>query len=187
MPEGESTEATAPVEQRDAADTETPDKLKSALESERKLKREAERELKELRRFKQEREQAEQTEAERLQARIKDLDAKEQQLTTRERTMAVRDGLAAAAAAENLTLIVSPATALRLLDLNDVEFDDDGEATNLGQLLKQLAKDEPKLFDQRRRPGSADAGATSISDSRTVQPGLDRMRAAYAASSTRRR
>lgn len=107
----------------------------------------------------EQRKQASLTEAERLKADREKLDRERQDLTVRERTIAVRDGLAAAATAEKLGLVASSATVIRLLDLNSVEFDDSGTPTNLGPLLKQLAKDEPALFEQRRRSGSADGGA----------------------------
>ena len=102
--------------------------------------------------------EANKTEAEKVAARLKDLESKEATLTNRERTIAVRDGLAAAATAEKLALNVSTATVIRLLDLDAVDFDASGNPTNLGPLLKQLAKDEPKMFEQQRRTGSADGG-----------------------------
>lgn len=161
MPEEttETTEATT-VTTPETGESDDLATLKLTLQKERDARKALEKEVKPLRTFKDERTKAEQTESERLQARIKDLDVKEQTLTQRERTIAVRDGLAAAATAEKLELNVSTATVIRLLDLDRVEFDDSGTPINLGPLLKQLAKDEPKMFDARRRSGSADGGAS---------------------------
>lgn len=155
----ETTETTTQTETREASDHETPENLLKALKAERDARKALEKELKPLKSYREQQEQAKLTETEKLQNRIKELEGKEQQLTQRERTIAVRDGLATAAAAEKLGLVASSATVIRLLDLDRVEFDDSGTPTNLGPLLKQLAKDEPALFEQRRRTGSADGGA----------------------------
>lgn len=171
-----------------ADDDQDVGKLKEALRKERENSKNfkaLQREAEELRKFKQEQEQAKLTEAEKVAAREKAAADKEAQLTQRERTMAVRDGLAAAATTEKLTLVANTATVIRLLDLDDVEFDDDGNAKNLGALLKRLAKDEPALFDQRKRPGSADAGARS-EGAANVGTGINRLRAAYGNAEQRR-
>lgn len=154
-----------------ADDDQDVGKLKEALRKERENTRsfkQLQREAEELRKFKQEQEQAKLTETERLQSRVKELEGKEQELTRKERSLAVRDGLATAAQAEKLGLVASSATVIRLLDLDAVEFDDSGSPKNLGALLKQLAKDEPALFSQQRRSGSADGGASGGSAPQTM-------------------
>lgn len=155
----ETTEAMTQTETRDVSTEETPENLLKALKAERDARKALERELKPLKTYKQEQEQAKLSEADKLKAREQAATEKEATLTTRERTIAVRDGLAAAATAEKLALNVSTATVIRLIDLDRVEFNDAGEPTNLGPLLKQLAKVEPKMFEPQRRTGSADGGA----------------------------
>ena len=182
----EATETT--TVERDASPVESVAKLEEAIRKERentKNYKALQREADELRKFKADQEQAKLTEAERVSAREKAAADKEQQLTQRERTMAVRDGLAAAASAEKLTLAASTATVIRLLNLDDVDFDNDGAPKNLAAMLRQLAKDEPALFDLRKRTGSADAGARD--EGRTaVGTGMSRMSAYYAANERRR-
>jgi hypothetical protein len=161
MPDEDTTETTDSQTSDTTRDASTADdyaELKASIKKERDARRALEREATELRKFKQDQETAKLSETEKLQNRIKELEAKESHLTTRERSIAVRDGLTTAAAAEKLGLVASSATVLRLIDLDSVEFDAAGTPTNLGGLLKQLAKDEPALFEQRRRAGSADGG-----------------------------
>lgn len=156
MPEGEATETTDTTETRDVSTEETPDKLKTALESERKLKREAERELKELRKFKQEQEQTRLTEAEKLAARERTVADQEARITARLRASILRDEIGTAVTAEKLTLNAPIGDVLRLMDADAVEWD--GETPkNVRALLRDLVKDRPYLAN--RRSGSADGGA----------------------------
>lgn len=161
MPDTETTTETT-TEQGDDLEQLDLAGLREAIRKERQATKDfkkLQREANELRTFKQQQEQANQTAEERAAARAKELEAKEQQLTQRERRISVRDALSAAASDQKLDLVASSATVLRLLDLDKVEFGDDGTPRNLGPLLKQLAKDEPALFAERKRPGEGGGGS----------------------------
>jgi hypothetical protein len=63
----------------------------------------------------------------------------------------------------------------RMIDLDDVEVDDDGEVTGLEELIDEMKEDLPELFKddddepapKRRRLGKTDAGSKSSSNNGT--------------------
>jgi minor structural protein GP20 len=68
----------------------------------------------------------------------------------------------------------------RMIDLDDVEVDDDGEVSGLDDLIEELKDDLPELFKDdddddtpprrtKRRLGKTDAGARSSNGSKTTQ------------------
>lgn len=166
MPDSEATPTatetsvteTTTVEQRDAGGGgDDLDGLRSALEKERKARREAEKALKPLQQFHEERTKAEQTEAERLQARIKELEEREQQLTARERGMVLRDAIQTAASTDKITLHAPIGDVLKLIDADTVDWTEEGRPRNAVALLRDLVRERPYLAS--RRTGSADGGA----------------------------
>jgi hypothetical protein len=186
-PAGDPPASDPPPPERDADGDQDVTKLKEALRKERDARKALEKEVTPLRQFRDDRAKAEQTETERLQARIKELETKEADLSRRERTMLVRDAVTPATDAEGLQLRASVGTVLKLLDLDAVEFDDDGTPKNLRVLLKALYKDEPSLVAEKpKRPGSADASSTSRSSPEMIGSGMERLRMAYADTERRR-
>ena len=97
-----------------------------------------------------------------------------EELDRRYRTETVRNRVSAEAAKRNA---IDPAAVARLVELDDVEFDEKGEKiTNLDDLMKELAEDFPKLF--KKSPGKGNGG-DEPGRPRKVKPGLDRLTAAY--------
>ncbi len=93
-----------------------------------------------------------QTESERQQAALKAAEARAATLETRLRDLSARSAVTDAAAKANA---ISPRAVYALIK-PDLEFDDDGEPTNVDTLIKQAIKDEPDLF--RAVAGSGDGG-----------------------------
>ena len=80
--------------------------------------------------------------------------------------------------------LARPEYALKLLDLDDFEVDDDGEvdADAIAKAIDQLVKDDPALAAGKAR-GSADGGARSDSgDSNQALSPHERLRRAYSTS-----
>lgn len=77
--------------------------------------------------------------------------------------------------------LADPADALRLLDLDDFEVDDDGEvdAKAIAKALDDLVKSKPYLAAKGGRPaGNADQGVRSDSGNQAMSP-QERLRRAY--------
>lgn len=92
------------------------------------------------------------SEAEKLQKRAEEAEkrAQEAERRVRERTIRAEVRLAAVAAG-----IVDPEAAYRLLDLDQVALNDDGEPTNIDKLVAQLLKDKPYLGGRSAQSGPA--------------------------------
>lgn len=126
-------------------------------EIERKAKADA-RELATLKAAQQAREDADLSEKDRATKRTAELEAQLQDTTTTYRTKLLR--LTAEGVARDLRFR-DPKLAVRLLDLDAVELDDDGEPTNLPALLKAELKANPYLAEAEPvDPGPAPIGAT---------------------------
>ena len=84
-------------------------------------------------------------------------------------------------------VLADPNDAVRLLDLDDFDVDDDGDVDEgeIKKVIKQLVKDKPYLaIGFKPKPGSADGGArNTATDDDSVTPGSGRLRNAYATSS----
>lgn len=120
-------------------------------------------------------------------------DANKTELQKREDAIKAADGRASAAErrlqdANARSAVTDAATkanaistrAVYALIRADLDFDDDGEPTNVSALIAQAKKDEPSLF--RAAAGSGDGGVRS-GDMREISPGLDRLSHAYETSS----
>jgi hypothetical protein len=86
------------------------------------------------------------------------------------------------------TKLADPNDAVRLLDLTEFEVDADGNVDDkkIAAAIDQLLKDKPYLAATagKKGAGSADGGARDGSAaSKTVTPGIGRLRSAYEASS----
>jgi hypothetical protein len=126
-------------------------------EIERKAKADA-RELATLKAAQQAREDADLSEKDRATKRTAELEAQLKDTTTTYRTKLLR--LTAEGVARDLRFR-DPKLAVRLLDLDAVELDDDGEPTNLPALLKAELKANPYLAEAEPvDPGPAPIGAT---------------------------
>jgi hypothetical protein len=116
--------------------------------------------LRELEQTVKQHEEAKLSETERLQKRLAELEREQAawQRERQERTLKYETMLAASRLG-----IVDPEAAYRLLDLSKVEFDDDGNPTNLDKALQELLKAKPYLA------GHATAGAGSPTNPATGQ------------------
>lgn len=67
--------------------------------------------------------------------------------------------------------------AVYALVRSSIEFDDDGEPTNIADLIAAAKKDEPALF--RAAGGTGDGGKSGTGNDREISAGLDRLAAGY--------
>lgn len=134
----------------------SPDKLKSALDSERALRAQHEREARaekkradELAAKLAEHEQAKLSETEKATARA---DAAEKALSDmqgRMRQQAVRHAVASAARDQGF---INPDDAPKFLDLDSIDFDDAGEPQGIADRVKALATERPYLLAPKTPP-----------------------------------
>lgn len=156
----------------DAGDDEDTTGLKNALKAERTKAKSADRDLKAMRAELDALKNAGKSEEERRDADLKSAqtraDAAEQRLQTANARVAVTD----AATKANAVSV----NAVFALVRDQIEYDDDGEPTNVPALIADAKRDEPSLF--RKSAGTADGGKQN-SDVRDIKPGLDRLTYAY--------
>ncbi len=138
-------------------------RLKEALRKEREARRALDREIRPLRTFKTERENAERTAEERATAKEREVAEREQALVARERKSNLRDAIAQVLGAQEFGFTfregVTTDRVIRLLDLNDDDWDGE-KPKNVKRLLTDLQQSDGYLFAPKaRRPGSADGGA----------------------------
>jgi hypothetical protein len=101
--------------------------------------------------------EAQLSEAERLRKQVAELTAERETLNRKQQEQAVR--MAVLTEAQKLSF-PNPAIAYRLIDLDAVEYHEDGTPKNVKSLLQELQKAEPYLTSAHARPaGSADQGA----------------------------
>ena len=124
----------------------------AALKAERDARKKAERDLKALRTRLDELENAGKSEDEKRQAALK---AAEDRATAAESRYRAAIGRAAVTDAASKAGAIS-AKAVYALIRDDIDFDDDGEPTNIDALVAAAKKDEPSLF--RAAAGSGDGG-----------------------------
>lgn len=94
------------------------------------------------------------SETERLKQRVSELEFAESQYKAQIRNIALRGTVAEMATRMGA---VYPAAAYKLIDIDEVEFDKDGEPTNVEALLAAAKKSFPLLF--RNPSGNADAAS----------------------------
>lgn len=140
----------------DPKDGDSPDKLKSALDSERALRAQHEREAKaekkradDLAAKLAEHEQAKLSETEKAVARAEAAEKALTETQERLRSQALRHAVATAAAAASFH---NPADAYRFLDLDAIEFDDDGEPKGITEAVAALAKEHAYLVKSGENP-----------------------------------
>lgn len=157
-------------------------KLQQALDRERSLRKDAERAAKEGAAHK---------------AKLDELAEASKSDIEKAVDAARKEGAAQALATANARLVASearalaaevrfrdPGDAVRFLDLGDVKVTDDGtvDAAAISKQLEQLAKDKPYLIVEQQKPVPTPAQAgigVGGEPSRALQPGMDRLRAAY--------
>lgn len=113
------------------------------------------------------------------QARTEAADAATKEITAKANRRIVAAEVKAAAG----TKLADPADAIRLLDLDEFDVDDDGEVDTaaIGKAIDGLLKDKPYLAAKGRPKGDIDQGARGDKNV-DVGPGMDRLRHAYATS-----
>lgn len=165
---GEQTQATT-ADQHDGDEDEGEPvqdaaKLLEALRKERAARKAAEREVKPLRAFKQQREDAEKSEEQKRDERIAELEGLVSAAQAKERGYNLRDAIAEALDAADFPAqpVVSVPKLIRLLDLDDGDWDGD-RPRNVKALLVKLSRAEPGLFAAKRGPsGDGGAGRTQV-------------------------
>ena len=130
--------------------------LKATLRKERDRARAAERDLKALQKRLTEFEDRDKTELQKAQDRAAELEGKVTAAEQRIRDTNGRTAVYDAVASGKPNAAVS-AKAVWALAREALEYDDDGEPTNVDAVLAKLRKDEPTLF--RASPGKGDGGA----------------------------
>lgn len=146
--------------------------LRNALKAERTKAKSADRDLKAIRSELDALKNAGKSDEERRDADLKSAQtraaAAEQRLQTANARVAVTD----AATKANAVSV----NAVFALVRDQIDYDDEGEPTNVPALIAEAKRDEPSLF--RKSAGTAD-GAKQNSESRDIKPGLDRLTYAY--------
>lgn len=146
--------------------------LKNALKVERARAKSATSDLKAIRTELDALKNAGKSDEERRDADLKSAqtraDAAEQRLQTANARVAVTD----AATKANAVSV----NAVFALVRDQIDYDDEGEPTNVPALIAEAKRDEPSLF--RKSAGTADGGKQT-SESRDIKPGLDRLTYAY--------
>ena len=145
----ESTSAESTTTDETSQSGLTPDALKAALEAARKEAASYRTRLRTLEKADEERKAASLSETERAVKAAQDAEAK----ATASRERMITAEIKAAAVAKGAKDLDLAAMAVR----SKVEVGEDGEPTNVGDLLDALAKEKPFLFGQA---GVASAGAT---------------------------
>lgn len=97
---------------------------------------------------------ASKSEAQKLADELESLKKQLEQTASTGQTRVAKAAIKAAAAAAGAG---RPDVVSRLIDPEDVDFDDDGEPTNVDKLVAQIKKSTPELFSVRK-PGSGDGG-----------------------------
>jgi hypothetical protein len=126
-----------------------------------------------------EHEDAKLSETEKTTKRVGELESANQALTLR-----VKELTAQNIAAEHGALY--PEAVARLREMDALEFDDNGVATNIDAVMAPVKAKFAQMFRATQTPtGNGDGGARQPL-TREVQPGLDRLTQAYAASSSKK-
>src|SRR5688500_11354240 len=105
----------------------------------------------------------------------------DKEATAKVRERIVRSEVKAAAAGK----LADPADAIRLLDLDEFDVDDDGDVDDkaIEKAIAQLLKEKPYLAaEPKPKGGSGDNGARGSRDDAGVTPGIGRLRSAYSSS-----
>lgn len=89
-----------------------------------------------------EKEQAEKSELQKAKELAEEKEKQLQALMNRQKDLMVQNGVTSVASKLG---IIDPDAAYRLLDKSSIEFDDDGQATNVEALLVSMLKDRPYL------------------------------------------
>lgn len=177
MSESTTAEATEQTEQTtQTAETQTEDVsgLKSALEKERSTARDASKALKAAQAKIAEFENRDKSDTERLTAERDKLKLDAETALTKLRTANARSAVIDAVSKLNPT--ISPVSVFNLVR-DGLEYDDDGEPTNVAAALKTLGTQDPGVF--RKSGGKGDGGETGAGGAREYASPTDRMASAY--------
>ncbi len=123
-----------------------PKKLLSELRRARKEAAKYRTRLRELERLEEERRRAEMTELERLKEDLERAQAETAALREELTVLRIRSAITSVAGKLGFA---DPNDAWRLIDMADIEFDEDGNPTNIMELLKTLAAQKPYLLRSR--------------------------------------
>ena len=150
--------------------------LKSALEAERKSRKQFEKDLKAARKELADLQNAGKSEDEQATSRAEAAEARVAELEGKLREKAGKAAVTSAATKANAIDV----DAVFALVSSKLDYDDDGEPTNVDDVLATAKTDHPKLF--RAAAGQGDGGKRASTDA-NVKPGVERMSNYYATSS----
>lgn len=119
-----------------------------------KLPKAIEKELNDLRAKVKDAEGVSKSESEKMAEQLKELQAKLDETSSKGSARVAKAAIKASAASAGATY---PDDIPKLIEPADVEFDDDGEPTNVDKLVAGLKKTRPALFAERKA-GSGDGG-----------------------------
>jgi hypothetical protein len=120
----------------------------------------------------QEKKDAELSEIERVKKQHADLQSQHEAYTRQMQARITRYEVERAAANLN---IIDPDAAVRLLDLDQLEYDDNGSPTNAEKLLEKLIKAKPYLAPPAKQPEAEPEQTTPASTPHTRTPALPAM------------
>lgn len=164
--DNDSTEGTETGD-TDGADDEDPEKLKRKLQSRREQAARQDAEIKRLKKVEAEADELRKAKEETDRKGRTELENLKEDLKARDKALAAKDDTIRRLTIENAFMTLkeiewnNPATALRLVDLSEVEFDEEtGKVKDTKQLLeaaKSLAKTDPYLVKSKTAVGDTDA------------------------------
>lgn len=147
--------------------------IKTALDKERKAGREASKRAKSLEKELNDLKTTGQSEEEKARTAQKALEDRAVAAEQKLHDANARNAVTEAATKANAVSI----NAVYALVRSDIEFDDDGEPTNIPDLIGAARKNEPALF--RAAGGGLDGNKSGNGNEREISPGLDRLTAGY--------
>lgn len=147
--------------------------LKSALTKERENRKTAQKDVRELRKRIADLEKGGKPENQGDADKLADAEKRAEEAEGRLREANARTAITTAAS----DAYAIEATAIYPLVAGELDFDDDGEPTNIDDVIADAKERYPKLF--RKAAGRGDGGKGNGADDTKVQPGIGRMRHAY--------
>lgn len=119
--------------------------------------------------------EAQKSELERERTRAEEAEAAKAAAEEKAQKALTRSAILAAAAGK----VVDPEAAVRLIDTDAIEFDDDGLPSNAAELVDKLVEDKPYLAPGEKKPPAGDkpadqggqgGGALTREDLKTMSP-----------------
>lgn len=164
----------------DSISLEEAKKLRSESANLRKRLKEAEAlksQFEELKKFKEQIDAEKLTESEKqtaarqkLEQQLSQAQSERENLVRQMQELKINQSVISQAAKLN---VVDPEAAIKLLDWSEIDYDDNGNPTNIPDLLKALVKEKPYLVAQQQTRQASSGGATNPSRAQTSGLGAE--------------